>query len=55
VLISSHVLAEIAQTVDSVLILSRGRLVATRGMADLDAASSALEALYLKLTAAEVS
>ena len=38
VLISSHVLAEIAQTVDSVLIINRGRLVATRAIADLDAA-----------------
>src|SRR3954453_18156195 len=52
VLISSHVLAEVAQTVDSVLILSRGRLVATRGMAGLDSAGS-LEALYLELTAVE--
>ena len=48
VLISSHVLSEIAQTVDSVLILSRGRLVATRGLAELD---GALEDLYLELTA----
>jgi ABC-2 type transport system ATP-binding protein len=48
VLISSHVLAEVAQTVDSVLILSRGRLVATRRIADLD---TPLEAVYLELTA----
>jgi ABC-2 type transport system ATP-binding protein len=51
VLISSHVLAEIAQTVDSVLILSEGRLVATRRMADLDTAPGALESFYLELTA----
>src|SRR5437867_2081979 len=36
VLISSHVLAEVAQTVDSVLILSRGRLVATRALGELN-------------------
>jgi ABC-2 type transport system ATP-binding protein len=55
VLISSHVLAEVAQTVDSVLILDRGRLVATRRMADLDRAPGSLEALYLSLTTAEAS
>jgi ABC-type lipoprotein export system ATPase subunit len=43
-LISSHVLSEIAQTVDSVLILSRGRLVAARELAEL-------EDLYLELIA----
>ena len=51
VLISSHVLAEVAQTVDSVLILNDGQLVATRALADLDLAPAALEALYLELTA----
>ena len=50
VLISSHVLAEIAQTVDSVLILSQGRLVATRRMAELETAPDALESLYLERT-----
>ena len=51
VLISSHVLAEVAQTVDSVLILGGGRLVATRRMADLDTEPGSLESLYLELTA----
>jgi ABC-2 type transport system ATP-binding protein len=55
VLISSHVLAEVAQTVGAVLILSRGRLVATRRMADLDIAPGSLEAIYLELTTAEAS
>jgi ABC-type multidrug transport system ATPase subunit len=50
VLISSHVLAEIAKTVDSVLILSRGRLVADRRVDELP---DALEALYLELTTEE--
>ncbi len=48
VLISSHVLSEVAQTVDSVLILNHGRLVATRGLSEL---AGELEDLYLELTA----
>jgi ABC-2 type transport system ATP-binding protein len=51
VLLSSHVLAEVAQTVDCVLILNSGRLVATRAIAELDLAPDAREALYLELTA----
>jgi ABC-2 type transport system ATP-binding protein len=54
VLICSHVLAEVAQTVDCVLILSRGRLVAERRIDELPAAG-ALEALYLELTTKEAS
>jgi ABC-2 type transport system ATP-binding protein len=53
VLISSHVLAEVAQTVDSILILSDGRLLAERRIGDLPDAASALEALYLELTTGE--
>jgi ABC-2 type transport system ATP-binding protein len=37
VLISSHVLAEVAQTVDRVLIVSRGRLVLSSSLTDLTA------------------
>lgn len=37
VLISSHVLAEVAQTVDQVLIISRGRLVVESSLEDLTA------------------
>jgi ABC-2 type transport system ATP-binding protein len=55
VLISSHVLAEVAQTVDSVLILTRGRLVAERRIDELRDPARALEALYLELTAQEVA
>ncbi|WP_231379166.1 ABC transporter ATP-binding protein [Candidatus Solirubrobacter pratensis] len=51
VLLSSHVLAEVAQTVDSVLILSRGRLIAERRIDELPDPARALEALYLELTA----
>jgi ABC-2 type transport system ATP-binding protein len=51
VLICSHVLAEVAQTVDSVLILNAGRLVAERRIDEL----SDLEALYLELTTTAVA
>jgi ABC-2 type transport system ATP-binding protein len=37
VLISSHVLAEVAQTVDRVLIISRGQLVLSSSLAELTA------------------
>jgi ABC-2 type transport system ATP-binding protein len=46
VLLSSHVLAEVAQTVDEVLILDRGRLGAHRRMADIES----LEDDFLELT-----
>jgi ABC-2 type transport system ATP-binding protein len=46
VLLSSHVLAEVPQTVDEVLILDRGQLRAHRRMADIDS----LEDDFLKLT-----
>jgi ABC-2 type transport system ATP-binding protein len=51
VLICSHVLAEVAQTVDAVLILSAGRLVAERRLDEL----ADLEALYLELTTREAA
>ena len=40
VLVSSHILAEVAQTVDSVVILDRGRLVTESTLADLTAGGS---------------
>jgi ABC-2 type transport system ATP-binding protein len=52
VLVSSHALAEIAQTVDSVLILAAGRLLAEQHIGEAPDAI-ALEALYLELTAGE--
>jgi ABC-2 type transport system ATP-binding protein len=48
VLVSSHILAEAAQTVDEVVILSAGRLVAHLAAADL--ADRDLETLFLDLT-----
>jgi ABC-2 type transport system ATP-binding protein len=50
VLVSSHVLAEVAQTVDAVVIINRGRLAATVGMDELDDDARSLEDLYLELT-----
>jgi ABC-2 type transport system ATP-binding protein len=55
VLISSHVLAEIAQTVDQVVIVNGGRLLATLRLDDLAARGEALEETYLELTARTAS
>ena len=52
VLVSSHVLAEVAQTVDAVLIIDRGRLAATLAIEELDDGARSLEDLYLELTTA---
>jgi ABC-2 type transport system ATP-binding protein len=53
VIVSSHVLAEVAQTVDAVVIIDRGRLVATVGLHELADGIRSLEDLYLELTAKE--
>jgi len=50
VLVSSHLLAELAHTVDSVLIVARGRLLAHRRLDQLDGGAEALERYYLELT-----
>jgi len=51
VLIASHVLAEVAQTVDQVLIIDRGHLVATIGLDELAGRGETLENTYLEVTA----
>jgi ABC-2 type transport system ATP-binding protein len=61
VLVSSHLLAEVAQTVDDVLIIDHGRLVAAgpltaltaNGNGSRTAAPSSLEDVFLELTAKE--
>ena len=53
VLVSSHVLAEVAQTVDAALIINRGRLAATVRLDELDGGALSLEELYLELTATD--
>ena len=55
VLVSSHVLAEVAQTVDQVMIINRGRLLTSGSLADLTEQGRTLEEVYLELTAREAS
>ena len=50
VLVSSHQLAEVAQTVDSVVIVDHGRLVAQGPVAELTAGGSGLEDVFFQLT-----
>jgi ABC-2 type transport system ATP-binding protein len=50
VLVSSHVLAEVAQTVDQVLLIDRGRLVASGRLDELTERGQTLEEIYLELT-----
>ncbi|HLH57923.1 MAG TPA: ATP-binding cassette domain-containing protein [Streptosporangiaceae bacterium] len=51
VLVSSHILAEVAQTVDSVIIMDRGRVITQSPLADLTAGGTDLEDIFLNLTA----
>ena len=55
VLVSSHVLAEVAQAVDAVMIIDRGRLVADAPLDRLTADGQTLEQAYLGLTSQEAS
>ena len=55
VLVSSHVLAEVAQTVDQVVIIHRGRRVAYERLDDLTERGRTLEDVYLELTGGGVS
>jgi ABC-2 type transport system ATP-binding protein len=50
VLVSSHVLAEVAQTVDQILLIDRGRLVASGRLDELTERGRTLEDIYLELT-----
>jgi ABC-2 type transport system ATP-binding protein len=55
VLVSSHHLAEIAQTVDQVVIIDHGRLVAESALDELASEDSSLEDVFLELTAGRPS
>ncbi len=55
VLISSHVLAEVAQTVDQVIVINRGRIVANDPLTEITDNGRTLENAYLELTASEAS
>jgi ABC-2 type transport system ATP-binding protein len=50
VLVSSHLLAEVAQTVDRVVIIERGELLADGTLAELTDDNRSLEDVYLELT-----
>jgi ABC-2 type transport system ATP-binding protein len=52
VLISSHMLAEAAQTVDDVVIIDRGRLVASGSLDELTEHGTTLEDVFLGMTGA---
>jgi ABC-2 type transport system ATP-binding protein len=52
VLVSSHLLAEVAQTVDQILIIDHGRLVASGQLNALTEHGQTLEDVYLELTGA---
>ncbi len=49
-LVSSHLLTEVAQAVDQVMIIDRGRLVAAARLDELTAGGHTLEEVYLGLT-----
>jgi len=55
VLISSHGLAEVAQTVDQVVIIGHGRLLAAARLDELTRRGETLEDMYLGLTARQAS
>jgi ABC-2 type transport system ATP-binding protein len=50
-LVSSHVLAELAQAVDDVIVIEKGRLVAHGPMTTLTTGDESLEDAFLRLTA----
>ncbi len=50
VLLSSHLLAEVEQTVDEVIIVDRGRLICQRPVGELRSAAMSLEEAFLSLT-----
>ncbi len=50
VIISSHILAEISQICDHVIIIDQGRVVADQAIETLETSSRSLEAVFLALT-----
>jgi ABC-2 type transport system ATP-binding protein len=55
VLISSHLLAEVAQTVDRILIIDHGRLRGSGRLDELTRGGRTLEDVYLELTSGDVA
>ncbi|WP_034591906.1 ABC transporter ATP-binding protein [Hamadaea tsunoensis] len=52
ILVSSHILAEVAQTVDRVLVVAGGRKRFDGDLAELASAGTSIEAAFLRLTSA---
>ncbi len=50
VLVSSHLISEVAQTADQLVVIGQGRLLAQTTVAELAARSSSLEEAFLQLT-----
>jgi len=55
VLVSSHILAEVAQTVDHIVIIDHGRLLARGRLDELTNSGQTLEDVYLQLTGSDVA
>jgi ABC-2 type transport system ATP-binding protein len=54
VLVSSHLISEIALTADRLVVIGRGRLLADTTVAEMSASAPSLEEAFLKLTGASV-
>ena len=50
VLVSSHLISEIAQTADELIVIGRGRLLAHTTVEDLAATANSLEDAFFRLT-----
>jgi ABC-2 type transport system ATP-binding protein len=50
VLVSSHLISEVAQTADQLIVIGQGRLLAQTTVAELSASSSSLEEAFFQLT-----
>jgi ABC-2 type transport system ATP-binding protein len=54
VLLSSHLIGEVARTADRLVVIGRGRLLAQTSVAELTARSGSLEEAFLELTSGSV-
>jgi len=54
VLVSSHLLSELPDVADQVVVIGRGRVLADATIRELTAGASSLEDVYLRLTAGSV-
>jgi ABC-2 type transport system ATP-binding protein len=54
VLVSSHLIGEMALTAERLVVIARGRLLAQTSVAELSAGAASLEEAFLELTAGEV-